>query len=90
MLVLLGSKPVSIPLELNHQLAKAVGACFAFPDQYYRLIGKLIYLTITRLNLAYTVYTLTQLMQKPCVEHWTAALRAVRFLKGTPGYGILV
>ena len=29
-------------------------------------------------------------MQNPQVEHWEAALRVVRFLKGSPGQGILL
>ncbi|RVW87468.1 Retrovirus-related Pol polyprotein from transposon RE2 [Vitis vinifera] len=29
-------------------------------------------------------------MQEPRIEHWEAALRVVRYLKGTPGQGILL
>lgn len=29
-------------------------------------------------------------MKAPCVAHWKAALRVVRFLNGTPGQGILL
>lgn len=47
----------------NHQLAKTVGPLFAFPELYPRLIGKLIYFTLTFLELAYTLHTLAQFMQ---------------------------
>ena len=29
-------------------------------------------------------------MHKPTTEHWDAALRVVRYLKGNPGQGILL
>ncbi|RVW26563.1 putative mitochondrial protein [Vitis vinifera] len=29
-------------------------------------------------------------MQEPRIEHWEAALRVVRYLKGTPGQGVLL
>lgn len=58
---LLGSKPISTPLEPNHNLAKATVDFFAHLNRYRCLIGKLIYLTITRPDFAYTVYTLAQL-----------------------------
>lgn len=44
--------------EPNHQLAKASGPLFDMPDQYHRLIGKLIYLTLRKL--AYVVHALAQ------------------------------
>ena len=44
---LLGSKPCSTPIELNHKLALAVSHNFADLEAYRRLIGRLIYLTFT-------------------------------------------
>ncbi|PNX69406.1 hypothetical protein L195_g064420, partial [Trifolium pratense] len=29
-------------------------------------------------------------MQEPKVDHWEAALRVVRYLKGNPGQGVLL
>ncbi|XP_056698313.1 uncharacterized mitochondrial protein AtMg00810-like [Spinacia oleracea] len=56
---------------------------------YRRLVGRLIYLAFTRPDLAYTVHTLAQFMQHPRQEHWDAAIRTARYLKGCPGQGIL-
>lgn len=39
---MLGSKPVSTPMELNHQLAKAAEELCDNPNRYCRLAGKLI------------------------------------------------
>jgi len=45
---LLGGKPIDSPFEENHKLALASGEFFHDATQYRRLIGRLIYLTITR------------------------------------------
>lgn len=49
--------------------------------QYCRLIGHLIYLTITRSELAYSVYLLAQFMQQPRQRQWDVALRVFLYLK---------
>lgn len=86
---LLGSKPVSIPLEQNHKLGLATGELLSNAESYRRLVGRLIYLAVTRPDLAYSVHILSQYLQAPRVEHWDAALR-VLYLKGTPDQGILL
>ena len=53
-------------------------------------MGRLIYLSFTRPDLAYTVHILAQFMQHPRQHHWDVALRCVRYLKGCPGQGILL
>lgn len=58
--------------------------------RYRRLIGRLIYLTITRPELAYSVHTLAQFMTRPTVAHWDAAIQVVRYLKSSSSQGILV
>lgn len=87
---LLGSRPAIFPIEQNHHLALASGPRLADPEKYRRLVGRLIYLTITRPELAYSVHILAQFMQQPRCEHWDAALRVVRYLKGCPGQGIFL
>ncbi|XP_055822770.1 secreted RxLR effector protein 161-like [Solanum dulcamara] len=63
---------------------------FEDAQQYQRMIGKLLYLTITRPDIAYIVQTLSQFMQRPKVQHWNAALRALRYIKTQPGLGLLM
>lgn len=61
------------------------------PASYRRLMGHLLYLSVTRPDLAYLVHVLSQFMQAPPRPgHWETALRVVRYLKGTPGQGILL
>nr|XP_016497728.1 PREDICTED: uncharacterized mitochondrial protein AtMg00810-like [Nicotiana tabacum] len=60
------------------------------PSKYQRLLGKLLYLTVTRLDIAFSVQTLSQFMQKPKRSHMEAAQRVVRYVKNQPGQGILL
>lgn len=62
---LLGSKPDSFPLEQNHKLALFTSPLLTEPLRYRRLLGRLIYLAVTRPDLAYSVHVLAQFMQKP-------------------------
>ncbi|KAL9233094.1 hypothetical protein vseg_008132 [Gypsophila vaccaria] len=86
---LLGCKPVSVPMEEKHNLALASDTPLTDGSKYRRLVGKLIYLTLTRPELSYSVHILTQFMQHPTLSQWEAALRVVRYLKGSPGQGIM-
>ncbi|KAL6321960.1 hypothetical protein AAG906_035874 [Vitis piasezkii] len=72
------------------RLGLANGELLSNHRSYRRLVGRLIYLAVTRPDLAYSVHILSQFMQEPRIEHWEAALRVVRYLKGTPGQGILL
>ncbi|KAL9224910.1 hypothetical protein vseg_000891 [Gypsophila vaccaria] len=86
---LLGCKPASIPMDEKHQLALATDPPLEDGVRYRRLVGKLIYLTLTRPEICYSVHILSQFMQKPTQSHLEAALRVLRYLKGSPGQGIL-
>lgn len=55
-----------------------------------RLVGHLIYLPITRPEISYLVHTLSQFAQAPRKEHFEAALRVVRYIKGSLTQGILL
>lgn len=87
---MLGCKPIDTPMEQNHRLAYASGEPFEHPDQYRRLVGRLVYLSVTRPELSYSVHTLAQFLSDPQVTHWDAELRVLRYLKGSPGQGILL
>lgn len=66
---MLACKPATFPLEQNHRLALDHSDPFPNPSQYRRLIGRLIYLTITRPDLTFSVQVLSQFMQEPKQGH---------------------
>ncbi|XP_021748580.1 uncharacterized protein LOC110714381 [Chenopodium quinoa] len=87
---LLGAKPAHTPMEQNHRLAHAKGPLLTDLGAYRRLVGRLVYLGVTRPDLTYSVHVLSQFMKAPQQEHWDAALRVVRYLKCTPSQGLLL
>ncbi len=58
------------------------------PDTYCKLVGKLIYLTITRLDISYIVSIVSQFMTSPRVLHMNAVMRILKYLKNAPGHGL--
>ncbi|CAM8960842.1 unnamed protein product [Rhodiola kirilowii] len=83
------SKPVQTPLETKHGLCKSTSPSITDPTMYRKLVGKLIYLTITRPDLAFAVHTLSQFMATPAEDHLKAAHRLLRYIKLAPAQGIL-
>ena len=87
---LLGCKPVLTPMEQNHKLLSDNGPFHKNPARFRRYVGRLVYLTITRPELSYAVHVLSQVMHKPREAHWDAVVRVLKYLKGSPGQGIML
>ncbi|KAK3030681.1 hypothetical protein RJ639_035885 [Escallonia herrerae] len=86
---LLGVRPDKFPMEQNLKLTPTDGILLSDPTKYRRLVGRLIYLTVTRPDIVYSVRTLSQFMHEPRKPHWNAAIRIVKYIKGNPGQGLL-
>ncbi|GKD83225.1 ribonuclease H-like domain-containing protein [Tanacetum coccineum] len=90
---LLAGKPSNLPMQPNISLTSEPSDTDSLLDnvtKYQKLIGKLIYLTTTRPDIAYTVSCLSQFMHNPLKSHLKTALKVIRYLKGSPGKGINV
>jgi len=85
---LLASKPAQFPMEQNLKLSKDDDTLLSDPTSYRRLIGRLLYLTITRPDLTYSVQTLNQFMDKPRQSHLDAAHRVLRYVKHALAQGL--
>lgn len=81
-------KPAVTPVEPNHRIAAESGD-YVDKQQYQRLVGRLIYLSHTRPDIAYAVSVVSRYMHDPRSGHMDAVNRILRYLKGCPGKGIL-
>ncbi|KAJ0435743.1 putative RNA-directed DNA polymerase [Helianthus annuus] len=88
----LGVKPVNTPIEQSHIIANKLSlnqSVVKDVTNFQKLIGKLIYLSITRPDISYAVQFLSQFMHSPQECHLQIALRLLKYLKMSPGKGIL-
>jgi hypothetical protein len=67
-------KPISTPLDRTVKY-RVDSARVCNPTRFRRIVGSLIYLTITRPDLSYPVGVITQYMAQPTEEHLQSALR---------------
>ena len=86
----LNHKPYKLPMDPNLKLQADVGTPMTDPEVYRRFIGKLIYLTVTRPDICYTVQLLSQFMQAPTSVHMQAVKHLLRYLLNSPSQGILL
>jgi len=78
-----GCKPISIPLEQNVKLSADEGDLVEDTTMYRHIVGSLIYMTITKLDLSYAVGVVSQFMQTPRNPHLDAVRRILRYIKHT-------
>ncbi|CAM8911602.1 unnamed protein product [Rhodiola kirilowii] len=81
-------KPAKTPLPIKHQLSLSTAQVIEDPMVYRKLVGKLIYLTITWPDLSHSVHILSQFMSAPTADHLMAAKRLLRYIKGAPAQGL--
>ncbi|XP_061368720.1 uncharacterized mitochondrial protein AtMg00810-like [Gastrolobium bilobum] len=83
----LASKPVDTSMEYKGKFEND-STHLSNPRQFQRLIVKLIYLTITRSNISYSVSYVSQFLHKPTQGHMNLAYRLLNYLKSCLGKGI--
>lgn len=86
---MLDCKPVDTPMDPNVKLVTDQGEPYSDPGRYRRLVGKLNYLTMTRPDISFAVSVLSQFLNSPLNSHWDAIVRILRYIKGSPGKGLV-
>ena len=86
---MLDCKPVNTPMNPNVKLIPGQRELLRDPGRYRRLVGKPNYLNITRPDISFLVSGVSQFLQSPCDSHWDVVVRSLRYVKGTPGQGVL-
>ena len=86
---LMDCKAAKTPIESNIKLEQAKANEVIDRDRFQRLVGRLIYLSHTRPDIAFAVSMVSQFMHSPGQDHFDAVYRILRYLKGTPGKGLL-
>ncbi|KAK2987530.1 hypothetical protein RJ640_030199 [Escallonia rubra] len=82
-----GCRPVETPNDPNKKLGDNKGD-LVNTSRYQKLVGKLIYLSHTRPDIAFAVSLVGQFMHSPHEEHLEAVYRILRYLKSSPGKGL--
>ncbi len=85
---MLDCKPAATPIEQNHRIVADSGDPID-KSKYQRLVGRLIYLSHTRPDIAYAVSVVSRFMHDPRSSHMDVVIRILRYLKSCPGKGII-
>ena len=59
------------------------------PGRYRRLIGKLIYLTVTKPDITFVVGVLSRFMHQLRETYWLAAMRVLAYIKSCQRIGLV-
>jgi hypothetical protein len=76
------------PMNTNIRKVKVLDSYPVDPSLYRQLIGLLMYLVNTRLDICFAVNILSQFQVEPKQEHWIAAKHVLRYIHGTINYGL--
>ena len=79
---------IATPVEVNAKLLQDEGEELEDKVMYRQLVGSLIYLTLTRPDIAHGVGVVSRFMQRPRRPHLDAIRRILRYVQGTLSFGI--
>ena len=80
---------MATPMITNWKKIDASEDKDANPTLYRQLIGSLMYLVNTRLDICCAINTLNQFMVEPKRAHWEAAKHVLRYIRGIVEHGLM-
>eukprot|EP00253_Pinus_taeda_P024114 PITA_24114 len=83
------SKAAITPTVMRLKLSKEDNNKDFDPSLYKSIVGSLMYLTSTRLDIMHAISLISRFMERPKEAHWQAAKRILRYVNGTKRFGIL-
>uniref|UniRef100_A0A0A9C2X5 Reverse transcriptase Ty1/copia-type domain-containing protein n=1 Tax=Arundo donax TaxID=35708 RepID=A0A0A9C2X5_ARUDO len=85
---MLGCRSALTHIDPNHKLC-AESDDSVNKDSYQRLVGRLISLCHTRPDISYAMSVVSRYMLDPRSGHLEAVYRILRYLKSSPGNGLM-
>ncbi|CAL2230475.1 unnamed protein product [Prunus armeniaca] len=86
---MLDCKPDETPIVENHKLDVYVDHVSTNKERYQRLVERLIYLSLTRPDIAYAVSVSSQFIHSPSEDHMVTVMRILSYLKSAHGRSLL-
>ena len=81
-------KHASTPMSSSTKLNVDSFRVEVSPTLYRSIIGSLLYLTASRLDIAFSVGVRARYQPPPKESHLTMVKRIIRYVNGTPNYGL--
>ncbi|XP_022888908.1 uncharacterized protein LOC111404314 [Olea europaea var. sylvestris] len=85
----LACKPATLPMDPKIKLFSFEEDLLPDASSFRRLIGRLLYLTISRPDITFAVHKLSQFVAQPRKPHLEVAHHLLQYLKASPGQGLL-
>jgi hypothetical protein len=83
------TRTVATPMYIHLKLRPNDGTPLADPTRYRHIVGSLVYLTITRPDIAHVVHMLSQFVSTPTSVHYGHFLCVLRYFRGTRSISLL-
>jgi len=80
--------PAETPIPLGTKLSKKYEGPTVDPTLYKILVGSLLYLTTTRLDIMYVASLVSRYMESPKDSHWKMVKQILRYVAGTLNFGL--
>lgn len=81
-------KPAPTPFQSGVVLSSSCTTPIVDPTLYRQLVGSILYLTHSHLDISFVVGLVSRFSQEPHESHWKAAKCILRYIQGTTHFGI--